>query len=277
MIGFLSGAPLGRYCTFVAGGRAKRLAFAYKQEELAEAASEGALVIGRGSNILVGDAGYNGFAVINRTSGRNFGEDYCICDSGVLMSALAREYAESGRAGLEWAYGLPGTVGGAVVGNAGAFGSDMSKSLISVTVCDGGKYQTYSAEQCGFSYRSSGIRGTVLSAVLKAPKGDKAAIRELCEQNLKLRRDTQPRGASAGSVFKAAGPTPAGMLIELAGLKNTAVGGAEVSDKHANFIINRGGATSADILELINLVQTAVYDKFGVKLRREIKLIGDFF
>lgn len=277
MLSYLSDAPLGKYCTFLTGGRARRLVFAYTRDDLADAAACGALVLGRGSNVLVGDAGYAGDVVVNRTGGYALCEDTCVCDSGVLLSALARVYAASGRDGLSWAYGLPGTVGGAAVGNAGAFGGCMADVVQSVTVYDGDKVRAVSAEACGFAYRRSAIPGTVLSLTLKAPHGDADSVRAACERNLAQRKSKQPRGASAGCVFKAADGVPAGLLIERAGLKGLCCGGAQVSEKHANFIVNRGGASAADILQLINTVQAAVFDETGIRLEREIKLLGDFF
>lgn len=277
MFDYFRDAPLNRCCTFLTGGRARRLAYAYTQEELCEAADCGALVLGRGSNVLVGDAGYDGDVVVNRTASRTFSGEFCECDSGVLLSLLSREYAAAGRTGLEWAYGLPGSAGGAAIGNAGAFGGCMADVLDSVTVLSGGKVRELKAEECGFKYRASGIRGTVLKLRLKAPLGDAETIRELSERNLARRRKTQPLGASAGSVFKVAGLLPAGLLIDRAGLKGASVGGAEISPIHANFIINRGGATSGDVLRLILEAETAVFLKYGIRLEREIKLLGEFF
>ncbi len=277
MLNYLSGAPLGRYCTFLTGGRARRLAFAYDAADLQEAAQAGVRILGRGSNVLVGDKGYDGDIVVNRSSMRVFDGAVCRCDSGVLLSLLAREYADVGRTGLEWAYGLPGTLGGAVVGNAGAFGGCMADVVESVTVYSEGCIRTLTAQECGFGYRFSTIRGTVLSLVLRAPEGDFEEIRAASQYNLGRRRASQPLGASAGSVFKAVGTTPAAVLIESAKCKGKESGGAQVSVKHANFIVNRGGATSADILYLMNVVQAAVYEKFGVRLEREIQLLGDFY
>ena len=278
MLSYMSDAPLGKYCTFLAGGRAKRLAFAYDIPALIEGAQSGALVLGRGSNVLVGDAGYAGDVIINRTGERLFGEETCECDSGVLMTALAREYASVGRTGLEWAYGLPGTAGGAAVGNAGAFGGCMADIVLSVTVWHNGKEETLSAAECGFSYRHSDIRGTVLRLVLRAPRGNGEEIRETSTQNLSWRRANQPAGASAGSVFKkTADGTSAGLLLDRAGLKGLSCGGAVISEKHANFVLNKGGARAGDILQLITTAQAIVFDTFGVRLEREIKLLGDFF
>ena len=163
------------------------------------------------------------------------------------------------------------------MGNAGAFGGCMADCVISAEVLAGGKIRTLSADECAFAYRSSGICGTVIRVTLKAESGNKDLIRAASENNLKTRRGKQPLGASAGSVFKAADGVPAGKLIEEAGLKGLTVGGAEISEKHANFIINRGGADSGDVLALVNVARAAVYDKFGIKLEREIKLYGDFF
>ena len=277
MLSFLHGASLGRCSTYLCGGRAERLAFAYDIPSLVEAAEMGALVLGRGSNVLVGDAGYAGTIVANRAGGFCFTDDECVCESGALMSVLAREYVSRGRTGLEWAYGLPGSAGGAVIGNAGAFGGSMEGSVKSVTVWLGGVVRELSSSECGFSYRCSNILGTVLSVKLRAEKADAGEVERVSKQNLESRRNTQPREASGGSVFKSADGTPAAVYIDRAGLKGLRVGGATVSKVHANFIVNDGGASSADVLQLMNVVRATVFDKFGVKLEREIKLIGDFF
>lgn len=277
-IQFIDGAQLSRCCTFMTGGRARRLAYAYRIDELCESAAAGALVLGRGSNVLFGDGGYDGTVIVNRTSGRTYTPDTCVCESGVLLSVLAREYAVTGRDGLCWAYGLPGSVGGAVVGNAGAFGGCMADVVVDVTVLEGGKVRILSAEDCAFSYRSSGITGTVLSVTLKAQSGNAQKIRAACEENARVRNARQPAGASAGCVFKRAqNGEAAGALIDKAGCKGLRAGNAEISPRHANFIVNRGGASSADIVQLMNTAMGAVYDAFGVTMEREIKLIGDFF
>ncbi|MCI8458349.1 MAG: UDP-N-acetylmuramate dehydrogenase [Clostridia bacterium] len=277
MIQYIADAPLWRYCTFLTGGPARRLGIAYNAHDLAQAAINGALVLGRGSNVLIGDGGYDGDVVINRAERYEISGDRCTCDSGVPVSVLARAYAEAGRAGLAWAYGMPGSAGGAAVGNAGAFGGCMADAVQSVTVLVNGRCQTLSAEECGFVYRGSALKGTVLSLTLKAPAGDKDAERARGRENLLLRRQTQPQGASAGSVFKGTEQGAAGKWIEKAGLKGLTAGGAEISCKHANFIVNRGGATSGDILQLMNTAQAVVFDRFGIRLTREIKLLGDFF
>lgn len=273
----LSWAPLGRYCTFLAGGRAQRLTFAYNLSELAEDAADGALVLGRGSNVLVGDAGYFGDVVINRADARAWQGSTCVSESGVLLSLLAREYAAAGRTGLEWAYGLPGSIGGAVIGNAGAFGGCIADAVLSVTVLQDGRERTLTAQECGFAYRHSEIKGTVLRVVLRADEGDPGEIRAASERNLQERRRNQPAEASGGSVFKAADGVPAAVYIDRAGLKGLTCGGAEISRKHANFIVNHGGAKAGDILQLMNVAQAVVYEKFGVRLQREIKLLGEFF
>lgn len=278
MVHFQSNASLARCCTFLTGGNARRLAYAYLVDELAECAARGALVLGRGSNVLIGDSGYDGDVAINRTGCHAYVGETCVCDSGVLMSVLAREYADSGRTGLEWAYGLPGSAGGAAVGNAGAFGGCMADAVLSVTVLQDGKERELAAQECGFGYRTSTIAGTVLRLTLRAKYGDAAAVRAACENNLRARRSRQPLGASAGSVFRAAEDgRAAGALIEQAGCKGLTAGGAQISPKHANFILNRGGATSGDVLQLMNTAQACVFDTFGVRLTREIKLLGEFY
>lgn len=280
MLRFSACVPLLRHCTFSVGGAAKRLAFADSLDQLVEAEAMGALILGRGSNVLIGDHGYDGDVVLNRTDGFVFSEDTCTCDSGVSMTVLSRAYADEGREGLSWAYGLPGSVGGAVVGNAGAFGGCIADAVRYVTVCRGGEVRRLSRDECGFGYRKSDIGGAVLSLTLDAKSGDREKIRESCRSSLYERKRRQPSGASAGSVFKSAefeGKTvSAGYLIERAGLKGLKAGGAEISAKHANFIINRGGASAADVLQLINTARAEVFDRFGVRLEREIKFFGEF-
>lgn len=276
MLRYAALCPLNACCTFLTGGRAKRLAYAYAVEDLCEAASAGALVLGRGSNVLVGDYGYDGDVVINRASRIEFEGDKCVCDSGTPLSAVVRAYAAHSRAGMAWAAGIPGTVGGATVGNAGAFGGCMADVIDYVTVARGGRIHTYTPTDLHMSYRHSDIDGVVLSVRLRAPAGDGERIRAEAAQNIAKRRAGQPSGASAGSVFKAAGEVPAAVLIEQAGCKGKTAGGAQISPRHANFIVNRGGATSADILQLMRFMQGEVYDKFGVRLSREIRQIGDF-
>ena len=275
MIRYISGGALSSCCTFLTGGRASLLGYAYNEQELIEAAASGALVIGRGSNVLFGDYGYDGTVVINRTSGMVFTENTCTVASGVLLSEVCRAYMREGRTGLSWAAGLPGTLGGAVVGNAGAYGGCIADVVQSVSVFDGKKI-VLSNEDCAFSYRKSGIVGTVVGVVLRAEKGDAQDIAIATEQTAKRRRESQPKGASAGCIFKASMGESAGALIDRAGLKGLRVGGAVVSPKHANFIINDGGAKSGDILQLMCTVQAIVYDRFGVLLSPEIKRIGAF-
>ncbi|MDE7395833.1 MAG: UDP-N-acetylmuramate dehydrogenase [Clostridiales bacterium] len=276
MIRFISDGALSSCCTFLTGGRAKRLAYAYNESELLEAAKDGALVIGRGSNILFGDYGYGGTVVVNRTSGIAFEERTCTCASGVLLSELCRSFTREGREGLTWAVGLPGTVGGAVIGNAGAFGGCMADVVQAVCVFDGKGVARIENEACGFAYRQSAIKGTVVGVELRAEKGERQAIETAAAQTARKRKESQPQGASAGCIFKAADGKSAGALIDSAGLKGLRVGGAVVSNKHANFIINDGGAKSGDILQLMRTVQAIVYDKFGILLAPEIKRIGAF-
>ena len=226
--------------------------------------------------MLFGDYGYGGEIAVNRSYNVEFCGDYCKCESGALTSHLSRLYAAEGRSGLEWAFGLPGTLGGAIVGNAGAFGGCIGDCVYSVTVLCGGKIKTLRRGECGFGYRRSAVSGVVLGAVLYAPRADVAEVKAKCEFNLKKRKNSQPGGASAGSVFKAVGNLSAGYILDRCGLRGKKVGGAIVSPKHANFIINTGGATSADILQLIRTAEAEVFDRYGIILRREVKLIGDF-
>jgi UDP-N-acetylmuramate dehydrogenase len=183
---------------------------------------------------------------------------------------------------MEWAAQIPGTVGGAAAGNAGAFGGSMSDIVKSVTVARTDGFAELTAAQCAFSYRSSAFAtdgaGAYTSAVITAvtlalKAGGRADIAARAERYARIRRDKQPAGLSAGSAFKAAGNIPAGLLIDRAGLKGTRAGGAHISDKHTNFIINGGGAHFRDVKGLMDTIAAAVYAKYGIKLESEIKII----
>lgn len=270
---------LKNYTTFHIGGRAAGLVEAYSAEELVSAlARPRPLILGRGSNVLVSDSGYDGTVVVNRIGGIERTEEGVVAGAGVSLPALARKYAAEGLTGLEWAAGIPSSVGGAVFMNAGAFEGSVSGALVWCEALRGDKLVRLTREECDFSYRDSVFQRSddiIVSACFKAAEGERDDIESKMAGYASFRRSTQPVGFSAGSIFRGA-EKPAGWYIEQCGLKGMSVGGAEVSKKHANFIVNTGFATASDVAVLIRIIKAAVYDGFGVRLSEEIRYVGDF-
>ncbi len=237
-------------------------------------------IIGNGSNILVSDVGFNG--VILNTSGLKdieFLQDKIRVSSGVQLSKLIRFSMEKGLSGLEPLTGIPATVGGAIVMNAGAFGHTISDYLVSVEVLTDGKIVVYNKEDCGFRYRKSNFYNKnqfVISATFQLEKGDKSLIQSNIENYKELRKNMHPTGRSCGSVFKNPKTTYAGALIECAGLKGFSVGGATVSNKHANFIVVDDNAKAQDVYSLIQSIKNTIKNVYRIELNEEIEFIGDF-
>jgi UDP-N-acetylmuramate dehydrogenase len=286
------GEPLSRHTSFAIGGPTDLLIVARKAEEIRELMqvsrelSVPVLVLGAGSNVLVADAGVRGLVVVNACEGRAMdGEGLLIVQAGAPLREVAHETAMKGWAGLEWAVGIPGTVGGAVVGNAGAYGGCMSDIVHWVTWLDpSGECQRVGASALGYGYRTSTVkrevcrerRPVVLEAALRLTAGDAQEL-ALKVQSLTVQRKARtPEGLCAGSIFKRTEQFPAGFLIEQAGLKGRRLGGAEVSPKHANFVMNTGGATAADVRALIELIQREVWAAFGQRLEPEIECVGEW-
>ena len=240
--------------------------------------------LGGGSNVLVSDKGIRGVVVLNRAKGVTFhtGDQPSVtAESGVVFSNLANRCASKGLAGLEWAATVPGTVGGAVYGNAGAFGGDMAGNLISAELLTEHGKETLTVEQFGYGYRTSvlkrgELKGIVLSAELALKNSTKDEVTVKIQQFSAHRKATQPPGASMGSMFKNPPGDYAGRLIESAGLKGTRTGNAEISPLHGNFFINHENTKASDIRALIELVQKTVKEKEGVDLELEVELIGDW-
>lgn len=282
--------PLGPYTSARIGGPADLLITANSADELAgiisrlwETESE-YFILGGGSNILISDKGVRGITVLNRAKAVHFdiGEQPKIrAESGVVFSNLANRCPPKGLAGLEWAATVPGTIGGAVYGNAGAFGGDMAGNLSWAELLTAAGRQKWPVEKMEYGYRTSILkRGRVKAAVLSAELTLKNATKE--EVSVKInelserRKTSQPPGASLGSMFKNPPGDFAGRLIEAAGLKGTRIGKAEISPVHGNFFVNHGKTYADDIRALIELVRKTVKDKFGVELELEIELIGDW-
>jgi|Deesub1362A_J573_1020465.scaffolds.fasta_scaffold02349_3 UDP-N-acetylmuramate dehydrogenase len=284
--------PLAPYTSARIGGPADILLTVRSRDELAAAArilwslDAPFRVLGAGSNVLVSDEGYRGVVVLNQAREVRFerhdGQVLAFAESGASLGALARRCVERGLAGLEWAATVPGTVGGALVGNAGAHGGDIAGSLAwAELLLRSGQVQRWDAQKLGFGYRTSILKrqpgaAVVLEGVFRLHQADPQALRKVVDGFITQRRDTQPSGASMGSMFKNPPGDAAGRLIDAAGLKGLRVGGAQVSTKHANFFINLGEARASDVWALIQRVRREVERQFGVRLELEIELLGAF-
>ena len=242
------------------------------------------IMLGGGSNVLVSDRGVRGVVVLNRAKGVRFhtgDEPSVTAESGVIFSNLANRCAAKGLGGLEWAATVPGTIGGAVYGNAGAFGGDMTGNLIWTELLTETGREKYTPEQMGYGYRTSILKraeldAVVLSAELRLTNSTKEEVTVKIEQFGAHRKATQPPGASMGSMFKNPNGDYAGRLIEAAGLKGARIGNAEISPLHGNFFINHTNTKADDIRALIELVQKTVKETQGVDLELEIELIGEW-
>ncbi len=284
--------PLSSYTAARIGGPADVIVFVHSADELAIAADKlwkldlPFSILGGGSNVLVSDKGVRGVVIINRARKVNFNSQAepptVQAESGVTPNDITQRAARLGLAGLEWAASLPGSLGGAIYGNAGAFDGDIAGSLISLELVhrQNGR-QTWTVEKMEYGYRTSVLKREhppviILSAILALRKGEEQAIRTKMEQFSEQRRETQPQGASMGSMFKNPPGEKAGRLIEAAGLKGSSVGPAEISNQHANYFINHGQARAEDMKALINLAKNTVSEKFGVSLELEVELIGEW-
>lgn len=284
--------PLARYTSARIGGPADALLVVRSKDELAQAVKRlwewetPFFILGGGSNVLVSDAGVRGVVVLNRARQVEFrpAEQHpsVWAESGANLGAIARQAAVKGLSGLEWAVGIPGTVGGAVVGNAGAHGGDIAGSLLMAEILHRNQgYQEWSAEHLDFDYRSSRLKrnpgvAVVLAAAFRLQPRSLEEIQNRMDAFTEYRRKTQPTGASMGSMFKNPPGDSAGRLIDAAGLKGTRVGGAEISPVHVNFFINHGDATAQDVWELVQIARARVAERFGVTLELEIQLIGQW-
>jgi UDP-N-acetylmuramate dehydrogenase len=241
-------------------------------------------LLGGGSNVLVSDKGVRGVVLLNRAKGVKFhsGDQPTVTvESGVIFSNLANRCASKGFAGLEWAATVPGTLGGAVYGNAGAFGGDMTGNLITTELLTENGKEIFTVEQMGYGYRTSvlkrgELKAIVLSAELALKNSTKEEVTVKIQQFSAHRKATQPPGASMGSMFKNPPGDYAGRLIEAAGLKGARIGNAEISPLHGNFFINHANTKAEDIRALIQLVQKTVKEKQGVELELEVELIGEW-
>ena len=317
-----SNVPLKNYSTFKIGGTAKYFCAVKDESETKEALDFAikrklrVFIIGKGSNLLIADKGFDGLVIKIESSDAVTEETeegiMAHLGAGNLLTKLALDFQKDGIGGLAWAAGIPATLGGAICNNAGAGGKDISESVKSVNVLEmkfspekyleSYKLKEMAKDECGFNYRKSIFKDTknfvILGATLLLPRGDSAELKKEIEKNLENRRQKQPlEYPNVGSIFK--NPTlskkeqnrlslkwalsgdmcknniaPAGWFIEQAGLKGTKIGGAMVSEKHANFIVNTGESTAENVVILIGLIKQKIYNKFGIQLREEVEYVG---
>ncbi len=289
--GIQKGILLKDYTTFKIGGPAKYFLIAETKEELAGAVKAAkkfklpVFVLGGGSNLLVLEKGFKGLVIkVQNSEFRILNSKKIFVSAGLSLSELSDLAAENGFKGFEWSSGIPGTAGGAIFGNAQAFGDKISDSLEKVEVLNikNLALKNLSKEQCKFSLKSSIFKKNknliIISAVFAPEKGDKEEIQQKTKKFLNYRKNNHPMSfPSAGSAFvnpeKKGEIIRAGSLIEKCGLKGKKIGGAQISEQHANFIVNLGNARAKDVLALIKLAQKKVKGKFGVLLKTEIQIL----
>ena len=281
--------PMSLHTSFKVGGPAdffitpksiKELANIYK---FCKKENIPAFVMGKGTNILVSDKGIRGVVIRvgDNLSNFTFKENMLDAEAGVDLAVISKAAAEKNLAGLEFSCGIPGSLGGAVIMNAGAYGGEIKDILVNTTYMnENGDIEKISTKDHKFRYRSSVLqerKGIVLKSQLKLFEGKKENIEKTMEELTYLRKTKQPLDKpSAGSVFKRPEGYYAGKLIEDSNLKGFQIGGAQVSNLHCGFIINKGNASSDDIINLINHIKGTVQDKFGVYLETEVKIVGEF-
>lgn len=284
----LENEPMSRNTTFRTGGNADLLVLPENAEQVRECIKVcrergyDFYIIGNGSNLLVSDKGFRGVIIKLYKNFSNIKVDGCkiTAQAGAALSKIANEALKNSLKGFEFASGIPGTLGGAICMNAGAYGGEMKDVITSVTVLKDNEIIVLSNEEAGFEYRNSSVfkkNMIVLQAEIALEKGNPDEIKAYTEELKAKRIEKQPlEYPSAGSTFKRPANNFAGKLIQDAGLRGFSVGGAQVSEKHCGFVINRGSATTEDILKLIQEIKTKVYDKFNIQLCEEVKIIGDF-
>lgn len=278
--------PLKDCSSFGIGGEAKFFATPTSVHDLfnlidyAENNSIRFRVIGNGTNLLFSDNGFNGIVISTQKLDEIeiLNENTFLVSAGTSLAKLIHHAYEEGLSGLEFAVGIPGTLGGAIVMNAGAGESDISAVIKSVTILESGGIRVLERESLKFSYRSSYFlshpSAVILFAEIELNRNyTKDEIKKRMQDNLERRNRTQPKKRSAGCVFKKCGETPAGYLIDQSGLKGKQIGGARVSEIHANFIVNEGNASAKDVKKLIGLIETEVYKKYKKNLELEIEII----
>ena len=308
----LENEPLAKYTAWRIGGPARFFANATAPDQLSEAlawAREHGLpvfILGGGTNLLVRDAGFAGLVLRYRAQDLRVEADgeqgRARIAAGAPMAGTARRLAGQGWGGLQWAEGLPGTIGGAVYGNAGCYGGDIAGTLARAWLLTSGAIEEWPVERLGYAYRTSALKQAnnqrpttndqasdppfvvrrssfvgpiVVAAEFKVYRADPRELAAQMERTAAERKSKTPVGSSCGSVFKNPAGDSAGRLVEAAGLKGTRAGAAEIAWKHANYIVNRGGASSEDVLRLIGMARERVFREFGVELELEVQIVGE--
>ncbi len=281
--------PMARHTTFRVGGPADYFVRPVDVEQIPALISLGRMenipyfILGNGSNLLVSDEGYRGMIIniADNMNGVDIHDGVIRAQAGAMLTKVGRLARDNSLTGLEFASGIPGTIGGAVYMNAGAYGGEMKDVVVSVRAMDtDGRVYDLSVDEMDFSYRHSviGERGlVVLEVMMKLAEGNLDEIDSRMNELAEARRSKQPlEYPSAGSTFKRPEGYFAGKLIMDAGLRGYSVGGAQVSEKHCGFVVNRGGATASDVMTLIRDVQDKVREEFEVELETEVRLLGQF-
>lgn len=279
---------LSNHTSFKVGGRCDMLIYPNSAESLKELYTKckdislNSFILGNGSNVLFNDRGFRGvvFVISHEIGNISVNENVVTAEAGASLSRLCVTALDNGLTGLEFAYGIPGTVGGAVYMNAGAYGGEIKDVIKSVTAVDtNGKLITFTSDELDMGYRKSVFTDkdyVILSATFELTSGDNTEIKAKMDDLMSRRKAKQPlEYPSAGSTFKRPEGTYAGLVIEQSGLKGYTVGGAQVSEKHANFVINKGGAKASDIITIIDDIKKTVKEKTGYDLECEVKLIPD--
>jgi len=299
---------LAKHVNYRIGGPARWFVEAKTSEEIAQAvkiAQEADItwfVLGGGSNTLVSDEGIDGLVIKMTNRKIEIKDSIVVAEAGVITAVLARKTASAGLAGFEWAISIPGTIGGAIRGNAGCFGGEVKDVVTSVRVLRDGQVVDVPVQEMKFAYRESVIKHNndiVLSVTMKLQSGEVETLKKKLDETLAKRKETQPLDAgSAGCIFKnykfdneddlqrlkqdadvpegmlKSGTISAGWLIEQMGLKGKKIGGAMISEEHGNFLINLGDATASDIVQLISAIKMDARDRFGIQLQEEIQYLG---
>lgn len=276
--------PLGKYTSFRIGGPADFYLEPIDKFDLIEVVqffkkfNYRFMIIGKGSNLLISDSGFRG-AAINLEEGMGkviLENDIVVADAGVRLSKFVDFCIQHEKKGVEMLAGIPGTIGGAVIMNAGAYGGEISDHLVEVEIYRDNAIQKVTKAEAGFSYRRSGFaRDVVLNASFKLPQGNLSELLQRRRELLLKRNESQPLNLpNSGSMFKNPEGAFAAKLVEEAGLKGKQIGEAQISERHGNFIVNHGSATAHDVLDLVKLARKKVMERSGIKLELEVKLIG---
>ena len=285
-LNFKLNEPLSNHCSYGVGGIADiyiqplSITSLINAFDIAKKHKAPIHILGNGTNVLFSDKGFRGVVISTKNlTSIEVNGNIIQAECGAQIGSIINKSVERGLSGLEKLAGIPATVGGAVTMNASAFGTAVSDKLLSVTVFERDKITSYSHKDCDFGYRKSRFQvadAIILFVTFNLDDADESVVNKNCQQCLSLRKSIQPLGRSCGSVFRNTTKYSAGQLIDMSGLKGKSIGGAFVSNKHANFILTQDGATAYDVFRLIKLIKKEVFEKFGIILQEEIKFIGEF-